>query len=111
MATYCIGDLHACYNEFMRLLEQIKFDPAADELYLTGDLIGRGPLPAETMHAVLSLKDKVHAVLGNHDVNFLAVAEGISVPRAKDRPKRSAGEAVCTVISMRLCTPKRLNSR
>ncbi len=84
MATYCIGDLHACYNEFMRLLEQIKFDPAADELYLTGDLIGRGPLPAETMHAVLSLKDKVHAVLGNHDVNFLAVAEGISVPRAKD---------------------------
>ena len=84
MATYCIGDLHACYNEFMHLLDEIKFDPAADELYLTGDLIGRGPLPVETMKAVLSLKDKVHAVLGNHDVNFLAVAMGITVPRAKD---------------------------
>ncbi len=84
MATYCIGDIHACYNEFMKLLEELKFDPAADELYLTGDLIGRGPLPVETMQAILSLKDRVHAVLGNHDVNFLAVASGISVARPKD---------------------------
>ncbi len=84
MATYCIGDLHACYNEFMRLLELIKFDPAKDEIYLTGDLIGRGPLPVQTMQAVLELKDKAHAVLGNHDVNFLAVAAGIVTPRAKD---------------------------
>lgn len=84
MATYCMGDLHACYNEFMKLLELIKFDPAKDELLLTGDLIGRGPYPEETMKAVLQLKDRVHAVLGNHDMNFLAAAEGIVVPRPKD---------------------------
>lgn len=84
MATYCIGDLHGCYNEFMKLLEQIKFDPAQDELYLTGDLIGRGPLPLETMRAVLQLGNRAHSVLGNHDVNFLAVAEGISIARPKD---------------------------
>lgn len=84
MATYCIGDLHGCYNEFMKLLDLIKFDEAKDEIYLTGDLIGRGPLPLETMKAVLKLKNKVHAVLGNHDVNFLAVAEGISIARPKD---------------------------
>ena len=57
MATYCIGDVHGCYNEFMALLEEIKFDEAKDELLLTGDLIGRGPFPVETMKAVMSMKN------------------------------------------------------
>ena len=84
MATYCIGDIHACYNEFMKLLEVIKFDEKKDELLLTGDLIGRGPYPVETMHEIMRLGDRVHAVLGNHDINFLAVAHRIVMPRPKD---------------------------
>lgn len=84
MATYCIGDIHGCYNEFMKLLELIKFDDKNDELILTGDLIGRGPLPVETMQEILKLGKSVKSVLGNHDINFLAVHYGISKPRPKD---------------------------
>ncbi len=84
MATYCIGDIHACYNEFMKLLELIKFDDKKDELILTGDLIGRGPLPVETMKEIMGLGKCVNSVLGNHDLNFLAVAKHIVTPRPKD---------------------------
>lgn len=84
MATYCIGDIHGCHDELMRLLELIKFDENKDDLILTGDLIGRGPLPVETMQEILKLGKCVKSVLGNHDINFLAVHYGISKARAKD---------------------------
>ena len=84
MATYCIGDIHGCYNEFMRLLELIQFDDNQDDLILTGDLIGRGPLPVQTMQEILKLGKNVQSVLGNHDINFLAVHYGISKARPKD---------------------------
>lgn len=84
MATYCIGDLHGCHDEFVKLLELIKFDEKNDELILTGDLIGRGPLPVETMEEVFKLGKSVKSVLGNHDLNFLAVHFGISKARPKD---------------------------
>lgn len=97
MATYCIGDVHGCYNEFMALLEEIKFDEAKDELLLTGDLIGRGPFPVETMKAVMSMKNTV-SVLGNHDLNFLAVAEGIVTPRPKDNLQVILDSPLCDDI-------------
>ena len=84
MATYCIGDLHGCYNEFMKMLDQIKFDDHKDELLLTGDLIGRGPHPLETLNQLMSMQHCVHAVLGNHDLNFLAVCAGIVKAKPKD---------------------------
>lgn len=84
MATYCIGDLHGCHKEFVSLLELINFDPAKDELILTGDLIGRGPLPVETMKEVLNLGSSVKSVLGNHDLNFLAIHYGFKTARPKD---------------------------
>lgn len=84
MATYCIGDIHGCHDEFIKLLELINFNKKKDELILTGDLIGRGPMPVETMQEIFKLGDCVHNVLGNHDLNFLAVHFGISKPRAKD---------------------------
>ena len=97
MATYCIGDVHGCYNEFMALLEEIKFDETKDELILTGDLIGRGPFPVETMKAVMSMKNTV-SVLGNHDLNFLAVAEGIVTPRPKDNLQVILDSPICDDI-------------
>lgn len=84
MACYCIGDLHGCYDEFMQLLDKLKFDEHKDELYLTGDLIGRGPNPLETMKFILSHRKAIHPVLGNHDLNFLAVLEGERQARPKD---------------------------
>ncbi len=86
MALYCIGDIHGCYKEFMSMLDLIHFDEKKDELILTGDLIGRGPLPLETMRFVLQLhnKGRVHSVIGNHDLNFLCVHYGLHPARAKD---------------------------
>ena len=84
MATYCIGDLHGCRDEFVKLLNLIKFDEKSDELILTGDLIGRGPLPVETMQEIFKLGKCVQSVIGNHDLNFLAVHYGISKARPKD---------------------------
>lgn len=84
MTDYCIGDLHGCYSEFMRLLDKIDFDESRDTLWLTGDLIGRGPEPLKTLSFIIDHKDRIHPVLGNHDMNFLAVAAGEREARAKD---------------------------
>ena len=43
MAIYAVGDIQGCYAEFEQLLEQIRFDPARDRLWLVGDLVNRGP--------------------------------------------------------------------
>ena len=42
MATYVVGDIQGCYEELQRLLEKIRFDPAADRLLCSGDLVNRG---------------------------------------------------------------------
>ena len=84
MSTYCIGDLHGCYDEFIKLLDLIKFDEKKDQLLLTGDLLGRGPKPIETLNTILELKNCVHAVLGNHDLNFLAICDGASKSKPRD---------------------------
>ncbi len=95
MATYCIGDIHGCYNEFMRMLELVKFDDKKDELLLTGDLIGRGPYPVETMTEILKLGSCVTAVAGNHDLNFLAAAYKIVTPRPKDNIEVLINSKIC----------------
>ncbi len=88
MATYIIGDLHGCYDEFSKLLHKIDFKAGKDDLYITGDLIGRGPQPDKTLDTIINLKnkfpDKIQCVLGNHDLNFLAIAEGFHTARKKD---------------------------
>jgi bis(5'-nucleosyl)-tetraphosphatase (symmetrical) len=84
MAVYCIGDLHGCCDEFMKLLEKISFDERRDLIYLTGDLIGRGPKPLETVRFIMDHRLSFRPVLGNHDLNFLAVVAGEREARARD---------------------------
>jgi bis(5'-nucleosyl)-tetraphosphatase (symmetrical) len=59
MALYAIGDLQGCYDPFRRLLDAINFDPGKDKLWLTGDLVNRGPKSLKTLRFVKSLGDLV----------------------------------------------------
>lgn len=76
MAIYAIGDIQGCYDEFKLLLERIQFDSAHDKLWLTGDLVNRGPRSLDVLRLVKSLGQAAITVLGNHDLHLLAVAVG-----------------------------------
>lgn len=72
MATYAIGDIQGCFDEFLGLLNKIEFNPSHDSLWLTGDLVNRGPKSLEVLRFVKTLKN-CHIVLGNHDLHLLSV--------------------------------------
>lgn len=84
MALWAVGDLQGCAEAFDRLLADIGFSPRHDQLLLVGDLVNRGPDSVGVMERVLGLGDAVHCVLGNHDLNTLAVAEGVRPIKPRD---------------------------
>ena len=71
MATYVVGDIQGCYDALQRLLEEIRFDPAADELWSPGDLVNRGGKSLKTLKLLHSLGDRFRVTLGNHDLFLL----------------------------------------
>ena len=64
--TIVIGDLHGCYDETVELLSQLAVT-SSDRVIFAGDLVDRGPQPAECVELAM----KHEAVLGNHEEKHL----------------------------------------
>ncbi|MGH8281553.1 MAG: symmetrical bis(5'-nucleosyl)-tetraphosphatase, partial [Gammaproteobacteria bacterium] len=84
MAIFAIGDIQGCYNELRRLLDRIRFNPAEDMLWLTGDLVNRGPKSLDVLRFVKGLDEHAICVLGNHDLHLLALAAGTDKHKPAD---------------------------
>ena len=77
-----LGDVQGCRDELERLLEEVGFDPAADELQPVGDLVNRGPDSLGCLRLLRSLD--AGGVLGNHDLHLLHTAAGTRTLRPAD---------------------------
>ena len=66
-----IGDTHGCFKTFQALLKKLP----DEQLYLTGDLIDRGPRVKELVQWVMDHQDICKTVTGNHERMMLACYE------------------------------------
>ena len=83
MSTYVIGDVHGCYKTLRNLLNTMAFQAKRDTLWLTGDLVNRGPQSLEVLK-LLSELPRVVSVLGNHDLFLLAIWAGFQPSQHED---------------------------
>lgn len=81
MSRYAIGDIQGHLDAFKQLLEQLG---VIDELWLTGDLINRGPQSLEVLRFLKNFQPKPKIVLGNHDLYGLYLMSAQSSQRGKD---------------------------
>ncbi|CAM2141474.1 Bis(5'-nucleosyl)-tetraphosphatase, symmetrical [Pararobbsia alpina] len=78
-----IGDLQGCHGAFERLLAKIDMAETSS-IWLTGDLVNRGPASLETLRSIIALGDTAKVVLGNHDLHLLAIAAGAHTQKKGD---------------------------
>jgi hypothetical protein len=92
--TVVVGDVHGCSDELRRLLDKVRFG-AGDALYLTGDLLTRGPDPLGVVATLRELGAK--SVRGNHDEPLVewrakGAASGVRLTKTQRRLARDLGD-------------------
>lgn len=84
MRTLVISDIHGMLDTLQRLLDEVKYDPAADSLVHVGDLVDRGPDSVGVVRFLHALKAK--GVMGNHDEKHVRYAAWELKRGAKKNP-------------------------
>ncbi len=64
--TIIVGDLHGCYREAMTLLDKLAVT-TSDRVIFLGDLVDRGPKPADCIRLAMHHE----CVIGNHEEKHL----------------------------------------
>lgn len=95
MATYIVGDIQGCFDQLRQLTEMVEFDPKKDELWLTGDLVARGPKSLQTLRFAKSLGKSATIILGNHDLHLLATYLGYFKTKRKDQTQAILDASDC----------------
>lgn len=67
-----------------RLLALIEFSPSRDSLWLTGDLVNRGPRSLDVLRWARANEGAVTTILGNHDLHLLARVAGAVGEKKRD---------------------------
>jgi len=84
LATYVVGDVQGCFKTLERLLEKINFDPEKDFLWFIGDLINVGKNSLKALKWAYKNRESCNLLIGNHELNLLCMAYGISGPHEDD---------------------------
>lgn len=88
MSIFAIGDVHGCHRELRRLLEVLPIDWDRDHLWLVGDLVNRGPASLKVLRwahqTAKEMGPRFQVVLGNHDLQLLAMAANVVRPARED---------------------------
>lgn len=79
MAVYVTSDAHGHLVALKEALELAGVGPA-DELYVLGDMIDRGPDPIGVIDLVRSMSN-AHVLLGNHEELMLDAIKAVGAPR------------------------------
>lgn len=73
-----ISDIHGCDRELAALLAKVHYDPAQDQLVLTGDYVDRGRDSCALVEEIMRLHEQYGVVVlkGNHDKMFCDALAG-----------------------------------
>ena len=74
---YVISDIHGCYDEYRRALEEISFSDD-DILYVLGDCIDRGYASVRVLQDMM-YRPNVIPIVGNHEFMALSVLKELCV--------------------------------
>jgi len=69
MRNLVIGDIHACFKTFKKLLEKVELSKN-DKLYILGDLINRGKRSKDVIDFIIKKQEegyKIFPIRGNHE--------------------------------------------
>ena len=77
---FILSDIHAQYNLLLNALKKSKFDMEDDShvLIIAGDILDRGEQGDDVIRFIekLIIKNRVQAVIGNHDIFLIDVLNG-----------------------------------